>query len=83
MITVRSDPIKLSLRARRKASGAGPRRDIVGALSKIKTPYQNSNFMPPTRTENELLHKKYKSYLPAVNLKILTPTPNLTSNFEP
>ena len=29
-----------------------------------------------------LLEPKKKNHLPAVNLKFLTPTPNLTSNFE-
>ena len=38
-----SKEYQLALRARRKAWCAGPRRDIVGAYSKIKTPHQNSN----------------------------------------
>ena len=45
----------------------------------IKTP--NSNIMPPRPAENELLDPK-KNHLPALNLKFLTATPNLTSNFE-
>ena len=62
-------PIKLELRARRKAIGAGPRRDIVGAQSNIKTPQQSSNFMPPTRSENELLDPKIEK-IPTYLLQI-------------
>ena len=67
------------LRPPRKGFGAGPRRNIEGAQSKIKKrkiPLK----LRPVRVNFQ--NQKQKSHLPVVNLKFLTQTPNLTSNFE-
>merc|ERR1712198_491925 len=78
---------------RRKGKYTGPRRDIVSILvlvhhflykpikiSKIYSKILNKMFII-NKILNFYTHQK-KSHVPAVILKFLTTTPNLTSNFE-
>ena len=80
---------------RRKGKYTGPRRDIVGILvllhhflykpikiSRIHSKILNKMFIIKYLVKSLTYTHQKKSHVPALILKFLTTTPNLTSNFE-